>query len=248
MLCACEKPEPLETLEPGERGRVVRILDGDTLVLETGLTVRLVGIEAPSFARRRSAGDEEIEDDVYARESHRMLEDMAMGREVQLFYPGLTRDRYDRALAHVRTDDALGAELWLNIEMLKRGGVRFRIYPDTARLGELLLEAEQAARLEKAGLWRKRAYRIAEAQDRSPEDTGFFLMTGELGKAVPLAGDWARAVCARELDGGAVILDIMPASSQFCSADDPRVLVRGYLKEGRITLTHPLNLERLEPE
>ena len=57
-----------------------------------------------------------------------MLEDMALGREVQLFYSGLTRDRYDRALAQLRTTDALGPDLRLNAEMLRRGGARLRIY------------------------------------------------------------------------------------------------------------------------
>jgi endonuclease YncB( thermonuclease family) len=61
-----------------------------------------------------------------------MLEDMALGREVQLFYAGLTRDRYDRTLAHVMTTDALGPDLWLNREMVARGGARVRVYPDTA--------------------------------------------------------------------------------------------------------------------
>jgi len=39
---------PLAGTQPGEHGRVVRVIDGDALVLDTGQSVRLVGIEAPA--------------------------------------------------------------------------------------------------------------------------------------------------------------------------------------------------------
>lgn len=59
--------------------------------------------------------------DMQPGESTRVLEDLALGRRVQLFYPGITRDRYDRALAHVVTTDGKGPKLWLNIAMVVRG-------------------------------------------------------------------------------------------------------------------------------
>ena len=60
MVTACGKTGPLSTMEPGERGRVVRIIDGDALVLDTGQSVRLVGLEAPAMNWRdndRSGND-----------------------------------------------------------------------------------------------------------------------------------------------------------------------------------------------
>ena len=91
-LVACGAPGPLDSLEPGERGRVVRVVDGDTIVLDTGQSVRLVGIEAPSGGYRDHAPQP------YPTESKRMMEDIVLGRDIQLHYGGLTRDRYDRAL------------------------------------------------------------------------------------------------------------------------------------------------------
>ncbi|MEL7481508.1 MAG: hypothetical protein AAGJ29_08095, partial [Pseudomonadota bacterium] len=52
----------------GEVGRVVRVIDGDALVLDTGLVVRLAGIEAPSPERRGRRGQP------YADTSARVLE------------------------------------------------------------------------------------------------------------------------------------------------------------------------------
>ena len=69
-------------------------------MLDTGQSVRLASIEAPARPYKERAGEP------FQEEARRMLEDMALGREVQLFYGGLTRDRHDRALAQIRTRDA----------------------------------------------------------------------------------------------------------------------------------------------
>ncbi|MEH6411849.1 MAG: hypothetical protein V7741_15080 [Hyphomonas sp.] len=47
-LAACSAPNPLAETQPGEHGRVVRVIDGDALVLDTRQSVRLIGIEAPA--------------------------------------------------------------------------------------------------------------------------------------------------------------------------------------------------------
>ena len=127
LVTACGRSGPFSDMQQGERGRVVRIIDGDALVLDTGQSVRLVGLEAPAMNWR------EKDPEPYAEASSRMLDDLVMGRAVRLYYPGMTRDRYDRALAHVETADAKGPHYWLNAEMLRRGGARLRIYPDTDR-------------------------------------------------------------------------------------------------------------------
>jgi len=173
-------------MEPGERGRVVRIIDGDALVLNTGQSVRLVGIEAPVL-RRRGA-----DPDPYAAEAARILENIAMGREVQLYYPGLTRDRYDRALAHVVTDDAAGPEFWVNMELIRRGAARVRLYPDTAARGADFLDAEQIARDQKIGLWGIPSYTVKDAGEIASETRGFTIIRALRRGADFRSGDGSR--------------------------------------------------------
>ena len=126
LFAACAPSSPLPNMQPGETGRVTRIVDGDALVLDTGQNVRLVSIEAPAMYPEGGVPAP------HAGESARRLEDMALGRRVQLYYPGLTRDRYDRALAHVVTIDGAGPKLWLNKEMIDAGAAWVRLYPSTA--------------------------------------------------------------------------------------------------------------------
>ncbi|MFC6199315.1 thermonuclease family protein [Ponticaulis profundi] len=131
----------------GERGYVVRVMDGDTFALNTGQVVRMVSIEAPSFAYRSR------EEMPFAEEAKEALEHLVLGREVSLLYPGLTRDRYDRALAQVYVRQEQGGEIWVNQAMVRSGHAWVRLYPDTAGGSEELWADEEAARLEERGLW-----------------------------------------------------------------------------------------------
>ncbi|WP_418152256.1 thermonuclease family protein [Litorimonas sp. RW-G-Af-16] len=80
-------------MKPGETGRVIRVIDGDSFVLEDGLIIRLAGIEAPRTAlksKKREAWP-------FAGESRAALSGLINKREVQLFYGGESRDRYGRS-------------------------------------------------------------------------------------------------------------------------------------------------------
>ena len=74
LLAACGGRSPLPDMQPGETGRVVNVIDGDALVLDTGQSVRLVGIEAPALNPRY--GDPAP----YAEQAKRGLEDLVLGR------------------------------------------------------------------------------------------------------------------------------------------------------------------------
>ncbi|MEQ8557646.1 MAG: thermonuclease family protein [Henriciella sp.] len=242
VVAACSRNSPLDAMQPGERARVVRVIDGDALVLETGQSVRLVGIEAPSRGGRYDDADP------HAEESARALEDLVMGREVQLVYPGLTRDRYDRALAHVKTTDASGPAWWVNLELIRQGHVRVRLYPDTDAGGAILVEAEKEARQTSRGLWSERAYAPQRAERVTHEDRGFMLIKGVLGDEAERPQEDERTIlCTRKLQGSSLLIDMTFSARAACDtpAGTP-VLVRGWTQKKRMELVHPLHLEILE--
>lgn len=239
-IASCSGKAPLDEMQPGERGRVVRVIDGDALVLDTGQSVRLVGVEAPSPGGRYGDGEP------YARESARMLEDMVMGREVRLYYPGLTRDRYDRALAHLKTADAAGPTLWVNLQLVKRGAVRVRLYPDTDRGGAFLLEAERKARETEEGLWAESAYAIRPAGRIGDDARGFMLVDATLGEPTGRPGEEERTIlCSRTLQEAGLVLDIAFSAREACDLSaGTRVHMRGWVSSGRMELVHPLHIEK----
>lgn len=229
-------------MQPGETGRVVNVIDGDALVLDTGQSVRLVSIEAPALYPR------EREPDPYAAESARILEDLALGRRVKLYYPGITRDRYDRALAHVVTVDGAGPELWLNAAMLERGGAWVRLYPDTAARGDDLLDLEMQARHAKAGLWSTATYHVTDASAVPIETRGFRLVHAQLGIALPIPPETPYPpACRRSLKNSDLTLSIRSDARTACGlAGGTKVLLRGYIADQELDLTYPRHLEVIE--
>jgi endonuclease YncB( thermonuclease family) len=241
VAVGCSAPDPLsalDELEVGERGRVVRVIDGDALVLDTGQSVRLIGIEAPARPYKEREGQS------FHKEAQRMLEDMALGREVELRYAGLTRDRYDRALAHVVTDDALGARLWLNMEMIQRGGARVRVYADTSAANAPLVPAEVMARDQKRGLWKGRAYQIPSANDLPQPFERFQIVEGVVGGRASTAEQGAS--CEFPVLGSPLRLEIKQEAAEICQmALGTKVRARGYIFRGKMEIAHPLSVEVL---
>lgn len=242
VLSGCSRAsnpfEEVEQLATGETGRVVRVIDGDALVLSTGQSVRLIGIEAPAGPSRGRPGEPGFE------AAKRMLEDMSLGREVQLRYAGLTRDRYDRALAHLITVDDLGPKLWLNAEMVRRGGARVRVYPDTADASAPLVALEQAAREARAGLWAQNHWTIADASQLPDRFSGFQLVSATTSGMQ--GADQPGFSCDVLLERSVLVLNIRPSAAELCQLPpDTEIIARGFVRDLRMEISHPLNLERV---
>jgi len=142
---ASDKP-----MQAGETGRVESIVDGDTLFLDSGLKVRLSATQAPKLP----LGREGVKAWPLGRTSKKALSDLALGKRVRLYYGGLRRDRYDRALAQVwLLGDGDGQKLWLQEEMVRMGMSRVYTWPDTWQDSSRLYAAEQEARGDKRGIW-----------------------------------------------------------------------------------------------
>jgi endonuclease YncB( thermonuclease family) len=91
-------PTPPEAEASGRTDTVAYVIDGDTVVLASGLTVRLRGIDAPEREECASA------------RSTRSLARLIRGERVRLVRAGDDRDRYGRLLRYVdlgRTDAGL---------------------------------------------------------------------------------------------------------------------------------------------
>jgi len=147
-------------LETGSTAMVVDVVDGDTLVLDDGSEVRLVGIQAPKLPLGRDGFVKQP----LAPEAKAALEDLALGRTVTLAFGGARVDRHGRWLAHLYRDDGI----WLQGEMLKAGLARVYSFPDNRALVSDMLALEAAARDAGLGIWQIGFY--APRNGGSPQD------------------------------------------------------------------------------
>lgn len=118
------------------RGRVVRILDGDTLEVlrqKQAVRIRLYGIDCPE--KRQP----------YGTRAKQFTADLAFGKDVTV--QERSRDRYERAVAEILLPDGHS----LNRELVRAGlAWWYRKYaPHESGLAEL----EEQARDQRRGLW-----------------------------------------------------------------------------------------------
>ncbi len=147
-------------LPPSEPAAVASVLDGETLKLADGRTVKLIGAKAP-MPPLGWRGDDPWP---LVNEAKEALESLASGKAIELRFGGQRTDRHGHLLAQVFvvTD---GSRLWLQDELIGRGLARVYSLPDNRACVAELLVREREARAKRLGLWASSAYRIENALD-----------------------------------------------------------------------------------
>ncbi|WP_161946190.1 thermonuclease family protein [Desulfonatronum thiosulfatophilum] len=124
--------------------RVKWIPDGDTIHLEDGRRVRLLGIDAPEFGRDNAS------DQYYAREARDYLRRLVGDRPVRLEADDQGPDRYGRILAYVYLADGRMAN-----QVLVEEGMAF-FYPHAHQSRDFqkqMLESQNRAISAQKGFW-----------------------------------------------------------------------------------------------
>jgi micrococcal nuclease len=139
---------PAPPVEPMAAQRVVRVVDGDTVVLNRGghhVTCRLIGVNTPeTVAPGRPVQPGGPEASSYLR-------GWIEGKTVRVSYekPGGSRDRYGRLLVYLWADE--GRQM-INYTLIERGFGRYeRGYPTKYR--PFFDAAERKAQADGLGIW-----------------------------------------------------------------------------------------------
>ena len=122
-----------------KKGKVERIVDGDTIVLNNGSIVRYVGITSPETG-------EPFEKQ--ASEANRALVE---GKEVSLEYDNYKGDKFGRILAYLITPDGNN----VSIELARQGMAQVVVYQHKKPFiyQDKLLKAQDEAKKKKLGIW-----------------------------------------------------------------------------------------------
>lgn len=131
----------------GAAVQVERVVDGDTVRLADGRSVRLIGINAPELRPRGRSPEP------FAEQARRRLQALiaANNGQVQVYPQQPQRDHYGRPLVHLF--DAQGRNL--EARLLEEGLGYFVAFAPATSLAACQLAAEQRARAQGLGLWRQ---------------------------------------------------------------------------------------------
>ncbi|MGM0365386.1 MAG: lamin tail domain-containing protein [Actinomycetota bacterium] len=173
------EPETGNAPQTGEDQCMVEyVIDGDTLVAG-GRRVRLLGINTPE------------EGQYFYEESRQALMVMVDGKAIRMEKDITDKDRYGRLLRYIYLGD-----LFVNLEMVKRGFANTYTYPPDVAYQEMLVEAERYAREKNLGLWAKSDYGGIEVSinydapgdDRTNLNGEYVVLRNVSGERINLAG------------------------------------------------------------
>jgi micrococcal nuclease len=147
-------------LPASEAGTVASVIDGETLQLTDGRTVRLIGAKAP-MPPLGWRGDDPWP---FVDDAREALEALAANRQVELRLGGSRIDRHGHLLAQVYVVSG-DERLWLQQALIAKGLARVYSFPDNRACVAELLAREAEARDKQVGLWGSSLYRVASALD-----------------------------------------------------------------------------------
>ncbi|PPC88348.1 MAG: nuclease [Hyphomicrobium sp.] len=241
-------------LEPGPVGTVSRIIDAETIAVDDGSDIRLIGALAPR------AFDASAKPATWPSETAAtaFLSELVLGRRVRLaFGRGPRKDRYGRYLAHVYLAEA-GTQHWVQGALLSAGWARAYGLPGHFDCATELIAHENDARRARKGLWAVGVYRakpaarpqaLMRSRNRFERVEGVVASVARTASGVYLnfGQDWRTDFTAH------VPKEILKLHPDFAKAldqfKDARVAVRGWIERRNgpmIAITDPSQIERLD--
>jgi micrococcal nuclease len=215
---------------PGPTRAVARVLDGETLALDEGTEVRLIGALSP----RPIEAAADLSFWPPEREAIAELTRLVLGRSVELAFAGRRTDRYGRLLAHVFVQSHPD-RIWVQGHMLRTGHARAYSVPNSAACMDELIAHERFAREARKGLWDHAAYQIRSAE-RTREllrwRSSFQIVEGRVLRVASARGkvflnfgdDW------REDFTASVRRRLQSSNLDFKALEGRRVRVRGWIE------------------
>jgi len=145
-------------LKDAGNATIVEILNTESLLLEDGRAIRLVGTLSPRTGTRwaQAMG---LESKIMAA-----LEAHLLGKEVRLRIGSRERDRYGRLMTHVFVGDG-DDTVWVQEALVRGGLATVYSFSDNRECVRELQAVERVAREAGAGFWEQGVFRVRDAAD-----------------------------------------------------------------------------------
>ena len=121
-----------------QTAKVVQVIDGDTIVIDSGHHVRYIGIDTPEIG------------EPFYEEAKQANKGLVSGKTVLLERDVTERDKWGRLLRYVYVDG-----IFVNAELVRQGYARvypYGTFPDV-KYYDILKQAEEEAKQAKRGIW-----------------------------------------------------------------------------------------------
>jgi endonuclease YncB( thermonuclease family) len=158
---------------PSNAYKIKKIVDGDTLWLENGQKIRLLGINTPEISRRDKIAE------AGGVAAKKWLIKKLSNRRVKLVYDVEKKDAYNRTLAYIFSDQGEN----INVKLVEKGLATLNIYPPNLKYLTVLIQAQRQARRKKLGIWGLKAYAPKKVNKfNSSQHKGWQRITGRIAR------------------------------------------------------------------
>jgi endonuclease YncB( thermonuclease family) len=211
---------------------VVKVYDGDTIILKNGERVRLLGINTPEIESRHRS------DETGGQAAKQWLQDKLNDGKVYLEYDKQQRDKYQRLLAHCFLPD----DEHLNKTILEAGLASLSIIPPNVRYSQELISAQQKAEQAKSGIWSQAEYKPRKASSLSKENSKGWHRLLATAKAIKQGRTYVRLILEKNIDIRIPManLDLFPALESYLGKP---LEIRGWASRSKqhfsILVQHP---------
>lgn len=133
--------------------KVTRVIDGDTIEIEGGKRVRLIGMDTPEISKAwpdEALVNKSGETGCFGKEAADYATKLLDGQMVRLEKDVSEVDRYNRLLRYIYLGDTM-----VNDKLVRDGYARVYTYPPDVKYKDKFLESERFARENNLGLWSK---------------------------------------------------------------------------------------------
>jgi micrococcal nuclease len=136
---------------------VKRAIDGDTLQLESGERLRLIGIDTPEvhdseklYKDSRRSGEDVAKIKELGRRAWDFTRSLTEGKRLSLEFDVERHDKYGRLLAYAYLKDGT----FVNARIVEEGYASLMTFPPNVKYAGLLSKLYRQAREQRRGLWR----------------------------------------------------------------------------------------------
>ncbi len=122
--------------------QVARVVDGDTIVIDGGEYVRLIGMNTPETVSPKKPVE------CYGPEASERTKELLTGQTVRLERDVDERDKYGRLLRYVYLNQE-----FVNLELVQEGYAKAYPFPPNTKYRPLFTAAQKQAKAAHLGLW-----------------------------------------------------------------------------------------------
>jgi len=220
-----------------ESARVNYVYDGDTLQLEDGRKIRLIGIDTPEVHSRYRVIPADIKSQGERAKAALQRQLNTADNHVGLAFGSQRLDRYGRTLAHVFLPDGTNVQAWL----IEQGLAIAFTTPPSERLAPCYQQREAIARKAERGIWQMPQYQLKRVAQLNNKSRGFRRVQADVSRI------WQSSRGVTLLLDEALEIRIYKADlpnfnvHMLNNLQGKRVRVRGWLKPKKIQANRSMN-------